>query len=480
MVNSLLDSRNDPLKSVQYNHMRYSVQRHAERLHRKYVQERNWSKKKIGLFALVAGAVFSVWFATHGALPARADTDNEPYSIFILAGQSLAAGVNARRDELTPGNGTLQSQTHPADTATDFWWAGSNGLGLNDAQVTAFFPFYNGGGQMGWAYSGGENTANGVNRLRPTLNDDQVGVFGSEFGIARNLYEMGRRKVIILKVTYGFQSLAQSNSPIIPFDWNIHSTSNDPDKPKSYTQLKDQFNKLTTYLKSQGKKYTVDGIFWMQGETDTLQDSFANAYQQNLTDLVNSARQDLQLHPQGHFVIGKTSMENCLDNAWPRFGNYCDYQSAATIDPPTFVDTLLTFMINPGLAKRVDVVRAAQQYVADHDQGTSQKVDIVEAGDLPRGSDFTHLTAPGQVELGRRFTSMYSLPKRYTDSRATDYDQDGILNADEDTGRGPSCPLIVNGQTVNAANDGNLGDDDSDCDGYPNYLDRVNGPGSGL
>lgn len=419
--------------------------------------------------------------------PVKAGSSDEPYSIFILAGQSLAAGVASYREELPAGTG-LRNQHHPADTATDFWWAGSNGQGLNDAQIQAFFPFYNASGQMGWDYSGGGNNLPGSQRLLNNLDGPQTtgsgsqstGLFGSEFGIARTLYEMGRRKVIILKVTYGFQSLGQSTSPLIPFDWNVNSTSNDPSRPKSYTQLKNQFNQLTAYLKSQNMKYTVDGIFWMQGETDTLQDSYANAYKQNLTNLVAAAKEDLQLHPQAHFVIGKTNMNYCIDHSWPRFNNYCDYPSAKSIDPVEFVDTITSFVINPVMSNRLDKVRLAQQEVADSDQNTSQKVDIFETGDLPRGYDWTHLTAPGQIELGRRFVTMYKLPQSYTGARATDYDEDGILNSAEDTGRGASCPLIVHGQTVNAANNGNLGDDDADCDGYPNYLDKINGPGSDL
>ena len=75
---------------------------------------------------------------------------------------------------------------------------------------------------------------------------------------------------------------------------------------------------------------------------------------------------------------------------------------------------------------------------------------------------------------------MYSLPKRYNSDdpipgRNLDYDRDGVLNSAEDTGRGQGCPL-----SYNAANNGNLGDDDSDCDGFPNYLDKINGIGSGL
>lgn len=436
--------------------------------------------------------------------PTKADSNDEPYSIFILAGQSLAAGVNSYRTELEPGNSALDNCTsdpnmetgtdinqrcHPADFATDFWWAGSNGQGVDAATWQAFSPELRtfmesifpdtAGDAMNWAYSsntGGsatEDTAvinDSSKRLQNNLNGTQVvhataqasGLFGSEFGIARQLYNMGRRKVIILKVTYGFQSLAQSDSPLIPFDWNVNSTSAPGAPPKSYTQLKNQLNQLTSYLQSTGKKYTVDGIFWMQGETDTLQNEYAAAYQQNLEDLVSHAKQDLKLHPYGHFVIGKSNMNYCIINSWPREGNYCDYPSAASIAPPSFVSTYLDYVINPIMSHRNDQVRAAQQAVADEDQATTQKVDIFETGDLPRGYDFTHLTAPGQIQLGKRFVTMYKLPFR-DNSHPDDYDQDGVTNGAEDSN-----------------NNGNLGDDDADHDGYPNYLDKINGPGSGL
>jgi len=61
-----------------------------------------------------------------------------------------------------------------------------------------------------------------------------------------------------------------------------------------------------------------------------------------------------------------------------------------------------------------------------------------------------------------------------------DYDRDGLDNTQEDTGRGIGCPYIINNVVVSTAGNGNLGDDDSDCDGFPNYIDNVNGPGSGM
>ncbi|GIW60785.1 MAG: hypothetical protein KatS3mg087_1851 [Patescibacteria group bacterium] len=94
------------------------------------------------------------------------------------------------------------------------------------------------------------------------------GLFGPELAIGRALYEKGQRKVIILKVSYGFQALAQASGPTQPFDWNSA-----PGRNKSYDKLKADFNALTSYLNSINQKYTVDGFIWLQGGTDMLQQS---------------------------------------------------------------------------------------------------------------------------------------------------------------------------------------------------------------
>ncbi|MCA9348156.1 hypothetical protein KC867_01980 [Candidatus Saccharibacteria bacterium] len=413
----------------------------------------------------------------------NASDEDEPYSIFIIAGQSNAAGVSARREELV-GSGIF-ANSHPGDTAAQFWWAGSNGEGGGDAQLEAIFPYYSGTSEMGWAYSGpGTADAPASQRLLGNINGFQsTNILGSEFGIARTLYDMGRRKTIILKVTYGFQSMKTSVSPLIPFDWNVDSVTTNPDRPKSYLQLKNEFNRLTNYLKSQNKKYTVDGIFWMQGETDMLDQNYANDYANGLQNLVDNARIDLELHERGHFVIGMSDMEYCIDRAFPPEGHYCAYPWAGGITPLVLpLHVLLSgdynFTMKGHMSTRQAIVQQAQQQVADNDEGSNQKVDLVSTSDLPRGYDMTHLTAIGQVELGKRFVTMYDLP--YRQAGSNDYDNDGVLNKDEDTGRGAACPLLKNNVIINAANNGNLGDDDSDCDGVPNYLDSINGPGGGV
>jgi hypothetical protein len=116
----------------------------------------------------------------------------------------------------------------------------------------------------------------------------------------------------------------------------------------------------------------------------------------------------------------------------------------------------------------------------------------MEKADQPRGPDNLHYTEVGMITHGKRMTNMYRMPYRVDGSNVqvgnqirtpTDFDGDGISNSQEDTGNAP-CSLVGTSQAFLQggpnANNGNLGDDDCDNDGFPNYLDRINGPGSGL
>jgi hypothetical protein len=419
----------------------------------------------IGIFALFAIPGLLTFLYKNS--PLQASVPEEPYSIFILAGQSNAEGSNAFRSQLPAGTG-LGSQSHPADAGTGLWLAGADGKGPDDPE--SIINYFNGQTPAGW-YDSGNGTAD---KLKDLNYAQRSGTIGSELGFARYAYEMGRRKVIVLKVTYGFQSLAQSTSQFVPFDWNVNSVN------KSYARLKTEYGLLTDYLKSQGSKYTVDGFFWMQGETDTLQQSYAASYQQNLTNLFNAVRNDFQLHPAAHIVAGKVSLNRCVEDSYPTTYDYCGFPYAGGLEPLALAPIPFA---HPMHGARQRTVRNAIQAVADSDQNETVKIDTVETVDLPRGNDWIHLTSASQIELGRRFINMYKLPLRFDSDPETlysadDYDGDGRLNSAEDTGN-LSCG-VISGNGGIKANNGNLGDDDCDNDGYPNYLDRIDGLGSGL
>ena len=73
--------------------------------------------------------------------------DEEPYSVFILAGQSWAEGTNSFRVNLPAGTG-IDKQNHPADTATGFWWAGADGNGPDT--LLEYIEYFNGISPAGW------------------------------------------------------------------------------------------------------------------------------------------------------------------------------------------------------------------------------------------------------------------------------------------------------------------------------------------
>lgn len=416
--------------------------------------------KKVIITAIVVAVPLSAFFLTMNMF-VSASSAEEPYSIFIVAGQSNAEGTNSFANDLPPGTGINQA-SYPGDANTGLWIAGADGVGPVD--LLGVIAQFSGDSPAGW-WDSNDGTGN---KLRNLTYHQRAGQFGPEIGAARHAYEMGRRKMIFLKVTYGFQSLSQASGGFIPFDWNIYSVN------KSYARLKSEFNQLTQKIRDEGQTYTVDGFFWMQGETDTLQASFANSYQTNFTQFTDAIRNDFQMHPTSHIVAGKISLMRCVEMSYP--DNVCGFPLLTAVSPaPVLANPVYA---HPEHGARMQTVRNAIQYVADNDQNYSVKVDTVETADIPRGADAVHLAAAGQLELGRRFINMYALPQRVEGSN--DYDGDGIPNPEEDKGRGATCPLIVWGVTINAANNGNLGDDDSDCDGYPDYLDRINGIGSGL
>lgn len=422
--------------------------------------------KKVIITAIIVAVPLSAFFLTM-TMFVSASSDQEPYSIFIVAGQSNAEGTNSFTYDLPAGTG-VDKASHPADASTGLWIAGADGVGPVD--LLGVIWTFSGNSAAGW-WDSNDGTGN---KLRQLTYQQRAQQFGPELGIARHAYEMGRRKMIILKVTYGFQSLAPASGGFIPFDWNIHSTN------KSYARLKNEFKLLTDKIKADGHTYTVDGFFWQQGETDTLQESFASTYQQNFTEFTNAVRTDFQMHPASHIVAGKISLMRCVEMSYP--DNVCGFPSLRAVSPsPELADFVYA---HPQHGARMQTVRRAFQYVADNDQNYPVKVDTVETADIPRGADAVHLNAAGQLELGRRFINMYALPQRLEGSN--DYDGDGIPNNREDTGTS-GCHLVgtdqgntYNGPGGSKAGNGNLGDDDCDNDGYPNYLDRINGRGSGL
>lgn len=360
----------------------------------------------IACSAVVLYAAISAIFR----IGSKAATSDEPYSIIIVAGQSNTNGEKSLAANITTPYPTLGS--HSADNATKMIWSTGNNL-VNTT----------------W-----HNSTSGQFK---TLADTQPsGWFGPELGLARSLYDGGRRNMIVVKVAYGGQLLSKNGTGLgFTNDWNVGSNN------ESYDKLIERINDVKTMLTNQGDTYTVDGFYWMQGESDAVLGSqHGTNYETNLTNLISNLKTDVGLHPQAKIVLGKISIKYCLDNIWNWLTkpNGCNVVAAVGSN---------YYTANTG---NTNVRNALQNYADTHDD-----TSIVETEDLTRtssGQDWVHLIWSSELILGDRMANSASLPYRLNGSN--DYDGDGTLNNAEDSN-----------------SNGNLGDDDTDSDGMPNYLD---------
>lgn len=119
-------------------------------------------------------------------------------------------------------------------------------------------------------------------------------------------------------------------------------------------------------LESEGHTVSFAGFAWVQGESDAVNESFANSYAANLTDFIAAVRDDLGVSDLP-FVYSQVSPLIAKDGV--------DY---------------------------VHVVRAQQALVA----GTVDNVTMIDTSDLPiRVTDELHYIDSSKFELGSRLAA---------------------------------------------------------------------------
>jgi hypothetical protein len=157
-------------------------------------------------------------------------------------------------------------------------------------------------------------------------------------------------------------------------------------KNNEYTALIRRVKAGLADLDKQGRRYSVEGFFWMQGESDALDrhntpDSTEQSgamYETNLRTLITKVRTDLQL-PGLPVFIGRL--------------------------PSNLVSTVFhgnTFSNAP-------LVIAGQNAVANDPE---MNTHIIGTDDLKLRKDNLHYDTEGQLELGRRFARKYLKYKR--------------------------------------------------------------------
>lgn len=237
----------------------------------------------------------------------EAESRKKLYSVHIVAGQSNAVGNGSKPSELG---------SNPADKKIKFYYA-------HDSN------------------SKGKIVKLGNQKI--SLSKSGSG-FGPEVGLSRQLYKNGYKNVLIIKVAKGGTSMKQH--------WN-------PNGPLYKKYIKGEANKALSLLKKQGYKYSVDGFYWMQGESD-MTASAAPSYKSNLQKFIKSVRSNFK-NPKLKIVIGRPN-----------------HPSAP--------------------AKYRKMVRDAQASVAK----STPNVTLVNTDDL-KLVDYWHYSGKGEIELGQRF-----------------------------------------------------------------------------
>lgn len=109
------------------------------------------------------------------------------------------------------------------------------------------------------------------------------GSFGPEVGIAEELLNRGREKpVYLVKYALGGTNLY--------YDWSVEN----PDS--LYYQMVDYVYDQLIYFEDLGLKPIIKGFLWMQGEADSCVYEGTTAYYDNLSNLVESFRDEFEYY----------------------------------------------------------------------------------------------------------------------------------------------------------------------------------------
>lgn len=210
----------------------------------------------------------------------------------------------------------------------------------------------------------GASVSQGFEALRHSVYQQ---VFGPELSFGRAMDEAVDAPVGIIKVAANGTALSYNWNPVTP-----------PPTRALYLRFLDHVNASLATLGVEGVDYQLAGMLWMQGESDTHEES-ALAYKDNLTGFIQHVRADLNA-PQLPFYIGRLNRSVNLPN--------------------------------------VSVIRQAQADAARADPYTL----AVDLDAFALRYDLIHYSSFGQVDIGEAFAHavLYGAPDE-------DFDGDGLV-----------------------------------------------------
>jgi hypothetical protein len=175
--------------------------------------------------------------------------------------------------------------------------------------------------------------------------------FGPEMSLARKIYKAGN-KISVIKCAYAGTNLAN--------DWNKNSTTGN----LLYSQIMKQIDSALLQIHKSGYKTKVVGFFWMQGESDAENSSYAANYLSNIKKFIYNVRTDLG-NPEMPFILGRIGIKSAY----------------------TYKETVRTAQVN--ITK----------------QGSNVK--WVDTDDFSVGSDNIHYLTSGILTLGERMADAW-------------------------------------------------------------------------
>ena len=212
----------------------------------------------------LAGQTSANQLTTTNTLQHLCDNNTTPASLFIIAGQSNAVGLGRISD--------IQGQAFWKNWgASGFnfkFWETSN-LGRNDT-----------------SWQDGSQVGNQIIQGQP--------LFGVEVPLAMRLQQSGQKNFYIFKAAWAASSLGASQPTN---DWLTRWAG------KHYDDMLASLRNAETQICSAGYRPVVQGIYWMQGESDT-DTAGTQSYAGNLKTLVDQLTADV-LVGSARIIIGK-------------------------------------------------------------------------------------------------------------------------------------------------------------------------------
>lgn len=268
----------------------------------------------IGLAVAVMGALFAPMCT------AKASAAEEPMKtidVYVLAGQSNAAGCSTLSKKVLTKNGytyteeeyTYEKLLTDADERNkngyeNVFYYGAAGVYVsndipNPDVVPVKFGQGNSAGQIG-------PELGMANVLSKTATADHPAVIlkyaagGTTIGDNKGNYGIG--------LTKEFGNWA---SPTVRARWDVEGQKPYSGDGVMYDRLMQFFDNGMAKLKEMGYNPVLKGYAWMQGESDADVDDLTKEYEQNLTDVVNDIRKEIsqkmevEADANRPFVIGK-------------------------------------------------------------------------------------------------------------------------------------------------------------------------------